>query len=172
VPHDDFLAAEIVPANKLQVLDEQGTYTPTLTAVTTNPTLGTGSSAVGWWQRNGHFITGETLFTFGTAGVAAGSGAYMISLPFAPDLSLMSSSSIVPGATSQLGTAFFRDSDTAANRTPGLSCLGTLSGVSFMFLVRSDVQNALVTNAVPFTWAASDQISANFRYIADPAGLP
>lgn len=56
-------------------------YTPALTASTTNPTLGAGSAALGSYQRFGKDVFGTIDLSFGTSGVAAGSGVYEVSLP-------------------------------------------------------------------------------------------
>lgn len=57
------------------------TYTPALTALTTNPTLGAGSSQLGSYSLSGKIMTGAFFVAFGTSGSAIGSGAYMVSLP-------------------------------------------------------------------------------------------
>ena len=57
------------------------TWTPTLTASTTNPTLGTGSSQTGRYGRVNKSVYGQGQISFGTAGVAAGNGFYYISIP-------------------------------------------------------------------------------------------
>lgn len=58
-------------------------WTPTLTASTTNPTLGTNSTAAGIYVKLGRLIVAQFAIQFGTSGTAAGSGAYRISLPVA-----------------------------------------------------------------------------------------
>jgi hypothetical protein len=60
------------------------TYTPALTASGSNPTLGTGSSVNGSYNQIGKTIIGEADIIFGTAGFAAGTGVYEISMPVAP----------------------------------------------------------------------------------------
>lgn len=57
----------------------QTAYTPTLTAGTTNPSIGTGS-AVGTYSIVGKTMTGQFYITFGS-GSSVGSGAYQVSLP-------------------------------------------------------------------------------------------
>src|ERR1044072_3938497 len=60
------------------------TYTPTLTAVTTNPTLGAGGSASGRYTLfGGKFCTVRASIVFGTSGTNAGSGQYLMAVPFA-----------------------------------------------------------------------------------------
>jgi hypothetical protein len=56
-------------------------WTPSLTASVTNPTLGTGSVAQGRYVQNGKVVTAVAYFAFGTSGVSAGSGGYRCSLP-------------------------------------------------------------------------------------------
>lgn len=58
-------------------------YTPALTASSSNPTMGSGSVAVGRYVQDGETISGWARIVFGT-GMAAGSGTYRISLPVAP----------------------------------------------------------------------------------------
>lgn len=55
-------------------------YTPTLTATTTDPTLGSGSTAVGRWVREGTLATVVVYVELGATS-AAGSGIYEVSLP-------------------------------------------------------------------------------------------
>lgn len=57
------------------------TYTPVLTAATTNPTLGSGSVTNGWYIQIGKTVFGGGRVGFGTSGVVVGSGRYTISLP-------------------------------------------------------------------------------------------
>ena len=59
------------------------TYTPALTAGTTNPTLGTGSIAEGRYCQEGKHVYGDLIIKFGSSGVAAGTGNYFVSLPVA-----------------------------------------------------------------------------------------
>lgn len=60
------------------------TYTPTLTATVTNPTLGAGAVQEGLWTRLGDIvIVHSAIIRFGTAGESAGAGFYKVSLPVA-----------------------------------------------------------------------------------------
>lgn len=58
-------------------------YTPALTASTTNPTLGSGSQQTGAYLQMGKTIFAQGHIAFGSSGVAAGSGRYSISIPVA-----------------------------------------------------------------------------------------
>lgn len=85
-PHDDHHRAlgVAVEAIETQLVGAYDAYTPTLTASTTNPTLGSGSSATGYYKRLGHRVEGYATIQFGSAGVAAGSGYYGLLLPVEP----------------------------------------------------------------------------------------
>lgn len=61
-----------------------GSPTTILTASTTNPTLGTGSSAVAAYKQVGKVVHFRIEVVCGTSGVAAGSGTYQFLLPVAP----------------------------------------------------------------------------------------
>lgn len=74
------LPGEVAVAD--DVADGPGVYVPTLTSNGTNPTLGTGSVQLGWYARAGRLVTFGAVIRFGTSGVAAGSGAYLVDLPF------------------------------------------------------------------------------------------
>lgn len=60
-------------------------WTPALTAATTNPTLGTGSSVDGRYFQIGKLVIASFTIQFGTSGFSAGSGEYRVSLPVAAD---------------------------------------------------------------------------------------
>lgn len=125
-------------------------WTPALTASTTNPTLGTGSSQTGRYGRVQKFVYGQGQISFGTAGVAAGSGFYYVSLP----------------VTSQAGGTLigtFQLYDSSATAT----YFGFLVGdTTARCLLYYNNPASVVTNAAPFTWAASDFIRVQFYYEA------
>lgn len=56
-------------------------FMPTLTATTSNPTLGTGPVQFGRWCQEGSKAIVAYFFKFGSSGAAAGSGIYELSLP-------------------------------------------------------------------------------------------
>lgn len=124
-------------------------YTPTLTAATTNPTLGTGSSQNGRWVQVGSLVVVQVSITFGTSGTAAGSGAYYVSLPAA-------ASSTAP----VLGSGDLRDDSTGSRRVAS-ALVG--SSTSVTGLVTDDGQ---VSSSVPWTWAASDSLRLSLTYEA------
>ena len=126
------------------------TYTPALTASTTNPTLGTGSSVSGRYGQVNKIVCGQGQINFGTAGVAAGSGLYFVSLP----IQAQSSGKVI-------GQFQFYDSSAFA------VYIGTLiSDTVFRSLMYYNNPASVTSNAAPFTWAANDFIRYTFQYEA------
>jgi hypothetical protein len=125
-------------------------FTPVLTAVTTNPTLGSGSVVAGRYTLwGGKFCTYMGHIAFGTSGVNAGSGNYLISLP-------VTAGAGSPPLTS--GSAIVRD-NSAVDIRNGNSFL--IPGATTLSLIGGD---SIVTNAVPWIWAASDYMNWNITY--------
>lgn len=126
------------------------TYTPALTASTTNPTLGTGSSATGRYGQVNKIVCGQGQITFGTAGISAGSGFYYVSLP----ITAQASGKVI-------GQFQFLDSSASA------TYIGTLiSDTTTRALMYYNNPSSVATNIAPFTWAASDFIRYTFQYEA------
>jgi hypothetical protein len=126
-----------------------GSHTPVLTATTTNPVLGSGSSVAGRYLRfGGYMCTYWGKIRFGTSGVSAGSGSYLVSLPF-------------PAAASAVdittGSAMLRD-DNTGSITMGACYLG--SGASTLSLLTTSI----VSNAQPWAWAPNDYFYWNITY--------
>lgn len=167
--HDDPFAGKTVHADWAFYLDTSGTYTPTLTATTTDPNLGDTGTATGAWHRNGHLITGWAIFEFGGTGVDAGSGTYLISLPFDADGSILETSSgNATGFGSPIGVATSRDSSTTSNSSTGIV---VLEGAGACWVQETDSAGRF-GSANPFIWADGDRLLVNFAYLADSAGLP
>ena len=126
------------------------TYTPTLTASTTNPTLGTGSSASGKYGRVNKIVCGQGQINFGSSGVSAGSGFYFVSLP----ITALASGQVI-------GQFQFYDSSS------GNVYLGTvISDTTTRGIMYYGAPSTVVTNSTPFTWAANDFIRYTFQYEA------
>lgn len=169
-PHDDHHRAlgVAVEAIETQLVGAYATYTPTLTAITTSPTLGTASAVDGRYKWIGHRVVGYATITFGTAGVVAGSGAYGLLLPVQP------ANRIQP-----IGIGFaFDQSDNYR------FLVATAAVIPAVWAVLASKATLLVSNgagegfstgnnpigaAAPWTWAANDQISINFNYEAAAA---
>lgn len=119
-------------------------YTPALTAATTNPTLGTGASATGTYIQIGKTVHFRAVIKFGTSGVAAGSGTYQISLPVTAAAFL--------SPADRIGGADLNDN------SAGAAYIGSLSPVDTSKVSLRVHGAGTATHAVPFAWAASDQI--------------
>lgn len=124
------------------------TYTATLTASTTNPTLGVDSVSSGRYLKIGKMVTVRFRIVFGTSGTNAGSGTYAVALPF----------------TNSLDT--YTGSITLFDQSTGTFRTGTVeagaSGSSVALIV--DSATARVSHAVPWAWTVSDQINGFFMY--------
>jgi|GEM_PF-2256774 len=132
------------------VAGSRSTYTPALTAATTNPTLGTGSVAVGWWTAEpGPSVSLNFFIKFGTSGVAAGSGAYSVSLP-----SGITSAPVYGTGHVAVGPAQMADFNTGAFQPGSVFVPASSTTLSL-------VGAAPVTNTYPWTWAASDYLSGS-----------
>lgn len=149
------------PASKLQTMlsvlaaltDPWTSWTPTLTAVITNPTLGTGSSVSGAYIQIGKLVIARFRIAFGTSGVVAGSGAYQISLPVA---------SLITSLTTVIGSGLITDASGATGHV--ITCTPNSSTVTW--LQGNITGNGVVTGTAPWTWAASDEILGQLMYEA------
>lgn len=127
------------------------TWTPALTASTTNPTLGTGSTAAGRYGRIQKTVFGNCRIFFGTSGTNAGSGFYFVSLP------VTAQASGVPA-----GSGWIYDSSTGLVRHVAIA----LDSTTRASLYLENATNYAVGAANPWAWAASDQIQFSFEYEA------
>lgn len=133
-----------------------GTYsafTPTLTADGGNPNLGSTGSATGRYTQFGKMVHAYGTIVFGGTGVAAGSGAYEIAYPVAP----------ATGSDGIVGTAILFDSSATFR---GVAAVYSLDTGEFRFVLGNGTATGLVTNSVPWTWAADDFIRFGLTYEA------
>src|SRR5688572_17632849 len=129
------LAGDEIPA----ILETS--YTPALTASTTNPTLGTGSGQQGRYYRDPitGLVWGQARIAFGTSGTNAGSGTYRISLPTAVD---NLSGSGVSGNADVMGFGIVRDSSASTGtRTVVVSLVSATGGPGGVGLVELAVMD-------------------------------
>ena len=133
-------------------------YTPVLTAATTNPTLGTGSTQSGYYSQIGKFVFYRFYIAFGTSGTNAGSGSYRISLP-------VNAATTGGAGPTTLGSLFIFDSSTS-NAYTGL--MGNVSNATYLsdIYYAQGAALAAVSHNTPFAWAASDQIRGFIVYEA------
>lgn len=127
-------------------------FTPTLGASTTNPTLGTSSSQAGGWTRTGKTVEGRAEIVFGTSGAAAGSGTYTVLLPTAA-----AGADVASGAF--VGSGGFFDSSGARFY---LFALVLFSSTTARLVEAS--AGTFITNASPVIPTVNDQFRYLFNY--------
>ena len=132
--------------NSLPYVGESpGTYTPTWTAVTTNPTLGNGTLTGRYLVTNG--LCYVSIFMLGGSTTTFGSGVWSFSLPFA-------------ASATATGTAMFFDDGT--NFRTGVSQV--VSGASTLSLTTDAATNNVRSN-IPFVWAVNDYLRTSIVYL-------
>ena len=150
-----FAAGEKPSAAKLQQLANEDTYTPTLTASTSNPTLGTGAQQFSRIWLNGQHVTIWAYVRFGTS-ASAGSGTYRLSIPAAYPLD--------PNFNNfPVGSVRLLDNSTS-NQESGTLVADIDTGT---FLIQHDNDGDFVSNSNPWTWADLDNILFIASYLTD-----
>lgn len=169
-PHDDHHRAlgVAVEAIETQLVGAFDSYTPTLTASTTSPTMGSGSSLTGYYKRLGRRVEGYAVVMFGSSGVAAGSGYYGLSLPVAP-----------VNRNQPIGIGYVFDQDDNSRFMIASAVISTPLWAAATAKCILVVTNAAgegfgtgdnpVGAACPWTWAENDQMIVNFSYEAAAA---
>jgi hypothetical protein len=138
-----------------QTLSDWVSYVPTLTAATTNPTLGVGGTASGIYFRHGRSVHMLGCITFGSSGVNAGSGNYSIALP--------------PGMTfPTMGTYTRAGTLVVANAASGIfnGYLNAGNGATSMSLTVFNTASSrqTVSHSAPGAWAANDSINFDVTF--------
>lgn len=138
------------------------TYTPVLTASTTNPILGTGGVLLGYYYEIFNQIYTWGAFSFGT-GFDRGVGSYDISIPFQAKVT-----SIVGGALAinpiPVGTGLVYDLSDTTQRQPVTANLRTSTLLTFQVRMGSAGASRRVGDFVPITFAQGDGIIWSARY--------
>lgn len=117
----------------------------TLTAVTTNPSLGAGTAG-GAYRVDNDLVVGSVGFTFG-AGATPGSGEYRVSLPVDAH-----------GTAYILGHGYVYDASAAIYR---VASLGYVSATTARIINNG---SAPVSDSVPWTWADGDLMRFSLQY--------
>lgn len=134
-----------------------GSYTPALTATTTNPTLGSGSTASGRYAKVQRTVFGTFDITFGSSGVAAGSGTYLISVP----TNILSSWP----ANAPVGRAVLFDS--SGSVAGYFDLISNYNNFRIRYQATWPTGSlTYVNDSTPWTWAAGDYIRGEFFYEA------
>lgn len=142
-----------------------GTYTPTWTAQTTNPTLGNGSISGKYWRLWPNLVVAHVRLVFGST-TTVGSGGYRFSLPFAihgsyPAPSDADLTSLIP-----CGKAVIDDVSSADTSCTGVVVLG---GSSHANIWSEQAGNSLVQHDNPVAWATGDEILFQAVYMTGAA---
>jgi len=150
----DFTAGDVLTAADMNAIGTWSTYTPSLTASITNPSLGTGFSASGHYAQIQDIVHVMVFIVFGS-GASAGNGDYRVSLPITPDTT--------NNAGSINGTIWLYDSSSAIGYG-GIPSDANVAGYVTMYL--EGTSTITVRHNNPFTWTASDQLRLFIRYKA------
>lgn len=136
------------------------TYTPALTASTTDPTLGSGSTATGRWIQYGKIVFAAFYIKFGSSGANAGNGLYRVSMPVTAR-TLMRNSFPVGIAWGFSGSVTLQYAGVELVNAGGG---GIPDRVEFR---RTDSSGSQVfTDTVPFAWTNNSEIYGSCTYEA------
>jgi hypothetical protein len=142
-------------ANSAWVIGQQvamTSFTPTLTAATTNPALGTGGSVTAEYAIfNGKLCNFRGAFLFGSSGATFGLGQYLVNLP-------VQANALGSSTVNSVGSILMKDSSANALYS-GICYLG--ANATLMTFVAS---SGLVQNSNPFTWAVNDYLTWDITY--------
>lgn len=137
-------------------------YTPSLVAATVNPTLGTGSSQTGRYVRIGNWVYALGDIRFGTAGAAAGTGAYSVTLPVARTSNATLLSDMVAGHWRCIGTA-----GAILNVHDVIVAAGSVNLGGRYPAAYPTGADTVVAATVPWTWTNNFRISFWVMYEAE-----
>lgn len=158
--HPEFLSGQRGYAEDVTSLAVRGSYTPLLTATTTDPDIGVLGSAVGDFYVTGSLVTVAFGIVF-ASGADAGSGQYRISLP--PGLDFDASWA----RQTYVGQARLRD-DSGPSTQPGHPTVPVSAGVNDRFeivLGSSGFAGSRVADGTPWTWASGDSLRGTLTYL-------
>jgi hypothetical protein len=127
---------------------ERGSYNPTWTGSSTNPSIGNGTIA-GRYMRHGKTVTVTISITAGTT-TTYGSGFWSLSLPFTADTTI-----------SHIGSAQIADSS-----VPTIFTGNVINLTSTTVSIYSHNTSSAVGATVPMTWANTDTLRLTFTYEA------
>ena len=157
-----FVAGQVLTAAELNAPMKWTSYTPVLSSSGTQPVLGTGGSATGKYVQINKFVFGYFNIQFGTSGVTAGTGTYLVSLPV--------NSSRTTGDFWQynIGTGSFSDANTGNDYMMKWNFASATTISAYYWGTFNGLVNAFGA-AAPVGIATSDRISGFFTYEAATA---
>lgn len=130
------------------------TVAASLTAVTTDPTMGTGAVATTTFVQRGSWVEAVTHFVFGTS-AGAGSGVYRVSLPVSVQAALPDSQVVGSGHVFDTSTSTF------------YTIAAYMDGANLTRVRLSLDAGGNVSSAAPVTFADGDRISLHLSYPVD-----
>jgi len=125
-------------------------YLPALTATTTSPTLGTGSSQVGYYKIRSNMISVTSSISFGSSGIAVGSGSYLWSIPF------------IANQTLEVGRMSFNH--TGVSLGSGAVTFYSASQLQANGIASATSGASGISNSTPYTWTALDNFKLTIEY--------
>jgi hypothetical protein len=138
-------------------------HTPTLTASTTNPTLGTGSVQWGRYCKVGTTVVYQGLVKFGTSGINVGSGTYWFSLPVA------AATGTHPLGRRLVGAGLATDSSNG-NAIPARAWIFDSEAATKFRLygqnIAADQYSTVAFNTANYAWAINDSFEWHITYEA------
>ena len=145
---------------------DRGTYTPTYTATTTTPVLGSTGFIRGSWFRVGLKISGWIDLSYAGTGIVFGGTAITTGLPFAVD-SFMVAGAL--NAASLVIGSFMTQSTVSADATSGRMILAGLSGPPRMLMYGT---GSTTSKAGTMWTGTSGRLKIRFKYIAAASEFP
>ncbi|MCC4249527.1 hypothetical protein [Microbacterium testaceum] len=130
-------------------------FTPTLFASVTNPSLGTGATQYGRYRADSYAVEFSCRIIFGT-GATAGDGVFELGCPAA----------IAHGLTAQtvaVGSGWIYDSSANTTRMVAIYASTSNSG-RLRFVCEAVVASSQVGAAIPWAWSAGDSLTLTGRY--------
>ena len=128
-------------------------WTPALTADSVNPSMGSGNTAAGRYLAIGKHVHAHGAVQFGSSGVSAGTGNYLISLP----VNARTPSSL---DANLVGHGYIFDSSTSTLRQVFVVYASASTASIRMY------DGTRIAATAPWTWAASDALIFNYSYEA------
>lgn len=133
-------------------------YVPVLGATVTPPTLGTGGLQQGHYSASDGHVVGDVFILFGSAGVAAGSGSYVVDLPV---------TSRRPGGGDFAGAAGVGWVwDSSANSMCTAVLRPDAGGNVAIIYITGAAGTFQVGSTTPWTWGAGDAMGFSLSYEA------
>jgi hypothetical protein len=153
-----FGAGETLAASKLQMLAQlDQTWQPELTAITINPTLGTGGIRTSHIWLSGNKVDIWFLIQFGTAGANAGTGTYYVPLPAAYPLMAGIPANTPAGRVHQHRAS--PDTTWVADMIIGSTTLA--------YMVDQAPGGGYTNHAYPWAWTINDKLLGHISYLTD-----